>query len=100
MAVESRHVPLQQVDDVMAGGLPMAAQVEDGGDLGEGQSGGLGVSDELEPVDGLVRVVAVIVVIPDGFGEEPDVLVVADRLGGGPGLMGQFSDSHGFSIPT
>src|SRR3989304_463867 len=39
--VESGEVALEQVDDVMTGGLTLAAEVEDGCDLGEGETRGL-----------------------------------------------------------
>lgn len=92
--VQGRHVTFQQVDDVMAGGLPLASQVEDRCDLGQSEPGGLGIADEVEPVDHILCVIPVVVVIPGRLGEEPNVLVVPDGLGGGPGPLGEFSDSH------
>lgn len=88
VAVEGRHVPFQKVDDVVAGGLSLAAEIEDGGDLGEGQTGGLGVPDELEAIDSILCVVPVVVQVTGGFGNEPDLFVVADGLGSCPGSPG------------
>ena len=92
--VESGEVALEQVDDVMTGGLTLAAEVEDGGDLGEGETRGLGVADEAEPIDRFFRVVAIVVGGPIRGGQHPDLLVVANGLGGYPGSSGQLSDSH------
>lgn len=95
VAVESRHVPFQQVYDVMAGGLSLAAQVEDGGDLGESQSGGLSVADEGQPVGVVLGVVPIVVGVTIGFGKKPYLFVIADRLCCRSGALRQFSDSHG-----
>ena len=92
--VESGQVTFQQVDHVVTGCLTLAAQVEDGGDLGEGETGGLSVPHEVEPINGLLGIVPVIVGGAVGFGEDPDVLVVADGLGGSARALGQLSDSH------
>ena len=94
MPVERGEVTLQQVDDVIAGGLTLATKVEDGTDFGEGEAGGLGVPDESEPIDSLIGVVPIVVGGPVGSGQDPDLLVVTDGLGGNPGASGELSDSH------
>ena len=92
--VERGEVAFQKVDNVMAGGFAMAAKVEDGGDFGECEACGLGVSDEGEPIDGLVGVIAIVVGGAVGGGQHADLLVVADGLGGDQGASGELSDSH------
>ena len=96
MPVESDQVTFQQVNHMVAGGFALAAQVEDGSDLGEGKTGGLNVPHEVEPVDGLFGIIPVIVGGTIRLEEKPDVLVVADGLGGGAGARGQLSDSHDY----
>ena len=39
---------VEEFVDVAAGGGALVAKVDDAGDFGEGESGGLGVADELE----------------------------------------------------
>ena len=92
--VDGGQVTIQEFDHVTTGGLPLTAQIEDGGNLGEGQPGGLGVPDELEPIDCVLGIVPVVVAVSTRLRKEPDLLVVAERLGGGPGPLGQLSDSH------
>jgi len=94
VAVERREVPFEQVDDMMARGFAVAAEIEDGGDLGEGETRGLGIPHESEPIDRLLRVVPVSVGRPVGRGEHPDLLVVANGLGWNPGAPGELSDPH------
>ena len=64
VAVEGGEMPLEKVDHVMTGGLSLAAEVEDRGDLGEGEAGCLGVAHETKPIDGFFRVVAIVIGSP------------------------------------
>ena len=89
-----REVPLHELDDVMAGRLALAAQLEDRGDLRERQSAVLCITDEPEAPDGLGSVVAIAVRRPGGWRHEPDVLVVADGRGGKPDLVRDVADLH------
>src|SRR5205807_9446173 len=59
----------------------------------------LGGPDEPQPVEDRGGVVAVARHGPVGFGEEPNPLVVAQRLGGHPGCGGDFTDAHRTNIP-
>ena len=56
----------------------MVAEVDDAGDFGEGESGGLGVTDELEAVAVCFVVGAVSVCGSGWFGQEPACFVEAD----------------------
>jgi hypothetical protein len=96
--IEGRHVPFQQIDHVMTGGLTLTAQLEDRRDLGEGEAGGLGIPDEGETVDGILGVVPIVVGIAGRLGEQSDLFVIADRLGSGTCSVRQFSDSHEASV--
>lgn len=92
--VEGLQVILQQIDNVMASALAPATKVQDGGYLGQGQTRSLGVPNEPEPVDRFLPVLSVPVHRPVRFGKKTDLLVVADRLGGGARTPGQLSDPH------
>lgn len=100
VAVEVTEMPFEQIDDVVARAEAVVAHVQDGSNLGEGESGGLGVADEAQPVDCILSIVAVAVGGALGLGEDPDVLVVADGLGGDVDASGEFSDLHGFDSTT
>ncbi len=71
------------------------SHVEDGGDLGEGESGGLRIADEPEPINRLIAVISIPVRSALGLGKDPDVLVVADRLGRNADPSGELSYLHG-----
>ena len=58
-----------------------AAQVDDGGDLEEGEPGALPVADEPEPGEGLLVVGAVAVGCALRWGEQRCAFVEADGLG-------------------
>ena len=85
--VDVGEVPLHEFDDVMAGRLTLAAQLEDRGHLRERESAVLRVTDEAEALDGLGSVVAIAVRGTGGRWYEPDVLVVADGGGGESGQV-------------
>ena len=100
-AVEGLDVPveilemlIEEVEHVVAGCLPLAAEIQDRSDFGEGEAGGLGVANETEPADGFTAVVAVTVGGAIGWGQDPDVLVVTDGLGVDTDLLGKLSNSH------
>ena len=99
MLVEVLQVALEQVNDVVASALSLIAELEDGADLCEAETTGLSVADEEEPFNRIRLVDAVAVVRPFGRGYEPDGFVIANRLGGNPGLAGEFSDVHTVIIP-
>jgi hypothetical protein len=88
------QVAAKQGCDVGAGRLAVVADREDAADLGQGQSGELGGADELQPVLGAGRVVAVPGRGAGRGGQQPGLLVEADRLGGGAGRGGEGSDAH------
>ena len=85
----------QKLHDVVAGALPFISQLEDGGDCVEGASTCRGVSDKEEPVDSSFRIVALAVDIAVGFGDDTNVLVLADGFGREPRFVGELSDFHG-----
>jgi hypothetical protein len=89
---------IEQFNHVMTGGLAPTAQIQDGGDLGEGKTGRLSIAHKAEPDDGLLGIVPVIVGRTIRFGEDPYVLVIADGLGSCAGAQSQLSDSHGLNL--
>ena len=97
--VEVRQVPFEEIGDVVAGAGAVLSHVEDGGDFGEGESGGLGVADEPEPIDGFVSVFPVAVWGAFGLGKDSDVLVVANGFGRDADSVGEFSDLHDSIVP-
>ena len=72
----------------------MFSQVDDGGDLGQGESGGLGVANEPKSVNAGFAIGPIPVRGAVGLGEDSDGLVVADGLGGHSGFPGELADSH------
>lgn len=92
--VEVLEVPLEQVGHVAAGRLSLAAGIQNRCDLGEGEPGRLSIADEPEPVDGIGSVIPVPVGGTLGLGQDTDLLVVADGLGGYAGFGGELSDLH------
>jgi len=94
VSVEVFEVSLKEFDDVMTRALPNAAKVKDRGDLREGESCCLGVTNEPQAKHSIVVVLAISVVGPLGFREKPYLLVVADRLCRDTCSFAEFSDSH------
>lgn len=99
VAVEVTEMPFEQIDDVVARAEAVVAHVQDGSNLGEGESGGLGVADEPEPIDGFVSVFPVAVWGAFGLGKDSDVLVVANGFGRDADSVGEFSDLHDSIVP-
>lgn len=93
-------MPLEKIYDVFAGPGAFMSHAEDGGDLRESEPGGLGITDELQPIHRLLAVVPVPVWGALGFREDSDVLVVTDGLGRNPDTTGELSDLHEFIIDT
>jgi hypothetical protein len=75
------EVAFQQVDYVVAGFFPAAAQVHNRSDLREGQATGLGIADEFETSHRLIVVFSISVLATVRLGQDPDVFVVTDGLG-------------------
>ncbi len=98
--IEIAEMAFQQLGNVVARAHSLVAHVHDGGDLGESQPRRLGVADEAQPIDGVVSVVAVAVRGADGPGKDPNVLVVADRLGRNANPLGELSYLHGLNYTT
>lgn len=94
MPIERGQVTLEQFDDVMAGCLTLTAKVENRSDFGEGETRGLGIANECEPVDSGFGVVAIVVGSAVWVREHSDPFVVADGPGGDSRASSQFSDSH------
>ncbi len=93
-AVDILQMSLQQVDDVVAGGLTLTTQLKDRRDLGERQPGLLGLADEPQPLDGFGWVVPIAIRGTRRWRHQADVLVVADRRGREAGSSRHFSDFH------
>ncbi len=92
--VEILEMLIEEVEHVVAGCLPLAPEIQDRSDLGEGEAGGLGVANEAQPADGFTAVVAVTVGGAIRRGQDPDVLVVTDGLGVNTDLLGKLPNSH------
>jgi hypothetical protein len=80
-----------ELADVLAGRLAAIADVEDLADLAQGEPGALGVFDERHPFHGSGRVVTVAGAGPLRGGQQAFVLVEAEGLGGGSGVLGQLA---------
>lgn len=76
----------------------LTAQVEDAGDLDQGESGRLAAADEREPGQDRVVVLAVAVGASLWLGKQTPALVEADGLRRHSCSGGGFSDSHGCSL--
>src|SRR5690606_21952387 len=85
---------VDEVGDVLAGGQAAVTDVEDFADLGEGESGGLGLADEGHAGDGAGGVVAVASSGACGFGWHPIGLVEAQCLGALAGGGSELADQH------
>ena len=92
--VEILEMQLEEVEYVVAGRLPLAPEIQNRSDLGEGEAGGLGVANKPEPADGFTAVVTVTVGSAIRRGQDPDVLVVTDGLGVDTDLLGKLSNFH------
>jgi hypothetical protein len=92
-------VALEQVGDVGAGCLPALAEGDDLADLAQGEADRLGGADEPEPPQRR-RVVAAVAGRRAGrWGQDADLLVVADGLGRDARLLGQLTDAHATAPP-
>jgi len=74
--------------------VAVVAQFQNLADLAEGEPHGLGGSDEPEPFQRSLVVVAIPGRGPCRRREEPDFFVVADGFGGDFDVVGQLPDSH------
>ncbi|GMR01722.1 MAG: hypothetical protein BMS9Abin20_0041 [Acidimicrobiia bacterium] len=92
--IEILEVPIEELDDVVTSALSIAAEIENGGDLHQGQPGRLSIANESQPLRSLIPVFAVPVRSPVGLREKSDVLVVADRLGRDTCPSAEFADFH------
>ncbi len=84
----------EKIADVGAGRDALAAHVENGGDLDQGEAGALSSSDELESGDDRGVVVAVAVRIASRLREQTLAFVEPDRLGIKTCGGGDFSNVH------
>jgi len=85
---------LEQAGDVAAGGDAVVAEGDDLADLAQREAHRLGGAHEPQaPQRGLV-VGAIARWGPGRWGQDADLLVVADRLGRDPRLFGQLTDAH------
>jgi hypothetical protein len=85
---------LEEGVDVGARIGAVAAQIEDAGDLDEGESGCLCAADKRQPGEGRGVVVTVPVGIPPRRGKKTLSFVEADGLRRYPGGVGDCSDTH------
>ena len=89
----------EEVLHVSARSGAFAAQVEDRGDLDQGEAGGLSVADESERRECLVVVLAVAVGPSMRLRQQPLALVKADGGSRDPDSLGDFSDAHDLTVP-
>ena len=90
---------LEERVDVAAWGGAVVADVDDAGDLGEGQAGCLCVADEAEPGDSRVVVDPVSVRCSFWFGEQAFAFVEADRSRRHIEFVSNLSDQHDRMLP-
>lgn len=79
---------------VRAGDGAVAAQVEDPGDLDQGEPGRLAAADEREPRQHRGVVLPVAIAFSLGPGEQASAFVEADRLCRHPRHVGDLSNAH------
>jgi len=94
LRVDLGNVARQQAARVAACRLPGGLHPHDLADLGERETRRLRVTNEPQPVDGIVVVVAIAVAVAIRLAHEADALVVPNRLGRETRLVRQFSDAH------
>jgi hypothetical protein len=92
--VELSDALVDKVGDMVTGGLTAVTGSEDLPDLGEGEAGGLCLSDEDDPVDDGVGVVAVAGRGAVGLGEQSVGFVEPQRLGAHDGGGRELADQH------
>src|SRR6266545_4418915 len=85
---------LEQAGDVAAGGGAVVAEGDDLADLAECEAERLGGTHEPQAPQRDLVVGAIARWGPGRWGQDADLLVVADRLGRDPRLFGQLTDAH------
>ncbi len=85
---------VEKIADVLTGGLTAVSNTQNLTDLGECEPGGLASVDEVDPGDGVGRIVPVTGGRAVGFGEQTLLLVEAQGRAGGADSVGQLSDPH------
>ena len=88
-----------ELEDVRARRAAVLPEADHAFDLPEGETDRLGGPDEPQPVKNCLGVVAIPGVGPFRRREQPDTLVVAQRLGGHPGLGCNLADAHDSNLP-
>ncbi len=86
-------------EDMFAGLLCPVPECEYLSDLAEGESDRLGSAHEPQEADGRFLIVAVPVRETSRLGNEPDLLVVADRLRAKSGPLAELTDAHAPRLP-
>lgn len=89
-----------EVCDMGAGSLTAVAKREDLPDLAEREPDRLGRPNEAQALDGTMAVVTVAARRSLRLGENPNLLVIADRLRGKARFVRQLADTHGSMIPA
>ena len=97
--VQVRGVALQEAGDMGAGCLPIVAERDDLADLAEGKANRLGGPHKSEASNGHLVVGAVAGGGTGRRGQDADLLVVADGLGGDACLLGELTDAHRQFLP-
>src|SRR6266852_397300 len=90
--------PVDELGDDPAGRLAGVAHAEHLAYLGQGQPDRLRRPDEGDPIDGVVGIRPIARRGPARRGQEPELLVVANRGGGEARPTGEYSDAHGWMI--
>lgn len=88
----------QQLEDVRARHVAVVPQGDDAADLAQGQSDRLGAADEHETIEDVDVELAIAGRRATGRLDEPDVLVVPERLRRQPGAFGDLTNEHGLTF--
>lgn len=91
---------VEEIAHVLAGRVTTVSDVEDLADLGEAEAGGLPSVDEVDPGDGVGRVVAVARRGAHGRGQQALLLVEPQRLRRRARSLGEFPDARGLRRST
>ena len=84
----------EQLEHVPARRLPVVVERHDAAYLAQGEADGLGRADEREAAEHALAIVPIARLVSGRRLDQPDVLVVAQRLGSHPGATCHLTDQH------